>query len=421
MKKITSFILGLLIILPLSASDHYTLEEDGTYTYTGEPVSVINIDFTSWTTSDLPGTFTDDMALAEHQGLGFVKWKIASRSCGDKGQVNALFNNNNSDFSGGPANPSTTNKPRIYLPTTSNGVVSIKVFAGGTGVYMPVYYKDDDHTEWTLAGSLPLTLAFAEYSLNLNTKGQTSIYIEYTGTAWPAITNLSLDMKEASVYNLVDAENHIYEYTGTAVNAINIDFSTWATSDLPATLSDDMELTEKDGLGFIKWKIASRSCGEKGTVNALFNNNNSDFSSGPANTATTNPPRIYLPTTTRGVKNIKVFGGFSGSSGSVSVGVRYKDASHTAWTWGGGLVLPYSYAEVSLVNDLNTTGQTSIYLEYITTPYPAITNLQVELRDDAPTAIDNTNADTKVTKLIENGQLVIIKNGVRYNVLGTQF
>ena len=36
------------------------------------------------------------------------------------------------------------------------------------------------------------------------------------------------------------------------------------------------------------------------------------------------------------------------------------------------------------------------------------------------TAIDNINATEKAVKVIENGQLVIIKNGVRYNTLGAQ-
>ena len=37
------------------------------------------------------------------------------------------------------------------------------------------------------------------------------------------------------------------------------------------------------------------------------------------------------------------------------------------------------------------------------------------------TAIDNTAVEAKAVKMIENGQIVIIKNGVRYNVLGAQF
>ena len=35
--------------------------------------------------------------------------------------------------------------------------------------------------------------------------------------------------------------------------------------------------------------------------------------------------------------------------------------------------------------------------------------------------VENINADVKAVKTFENGQLVIIKNGVRYNALGTQF
>lgn len=36
------------------------------------------------------------------------------------------------------------------------------------------------------------------------------------------------------------------------------------------------------------------------------------------------------------------------------------------------------------------------------------------------TAIDNTNANVNAIKVIENGQLIIIKNGVRYNALGAE-
>ena len=39
--------------------------------------------------------------------------------------------------------------------------------------------------------------------------------------------------------------------------------------------------------------------------------------------------------------------------------------------------------------------------------------------ENSATAIDNTVVGEKAVKLMENGQIVIIKNGVRYNVLGT--
>jgi hypothetical protein len=37
-----------------------------------------------------------------------------------------------------------------------------------------------------------------------------------------------------------------------------------------------------------------------------------------------------------------------------------------------------------------------------------------------PTAVDNITASAKAIKTIENGQVVIIKNGVKYNALGTE-
>ena len=45
---------------------------------------------------------------------------------------------------------------------------------------------------------------------------------------------------------------------------------------------------------------------------------------------------------------------------------------------------------------------------------------QVVGRKSMPTAIENTNAIQGVNKVLENGKVVIIKNGVKYNVLGAQ-
>ncbi len=44
-----------------------------------------------------------------------------------------------------------------------------------------------------------------------------------------------------------------------------------------------------------------------------------------------------------------------------------------------------------------------------------ITNLRIE---DQPTAIGNTTVAEKAVKTIENGQLVIVRNGVKYNAVG---
>ena len=44
----------------------------------------------------------------------------------------------------------------------------------------------------------------------------------------------------------------------------------------------------------------------------------------------------------------------------------------------------------------------------------------IVLVGDFPTAISNTAIESKAVKTVENGQLVIIKNGVKYNALGAQ-
>jgi hypothetical protein len=42
----------------------------------------------------------------------------------------------------------------------------------------------------------------------------------------------------------------------------------------------------------------------------------------------------------------------------------------------------------------------------------------VKLITAGNTAVDNVTIDQQATKFIENGQLVILKDGVRYNALG---
>ena len=378
MRKI-AFLLGLVVMTTslAVAQSNYTAESDGTYTYTGSPVDELSVDFTTWSTSDLPSALTDDMAAAEKSGMAFVKWKIQNRNCGtEKGSVNALFNNNAADFGGNPTNNATTNKPRIYLPTTSGSVTNIKVYAGSANQYMKVFYKDDDHTSWTPASSIPTVNDFGERSVALNSKGQTSIYLQYEGSGWIAITNLELtiDVPSPSMYQ--KESDGTYTYTGEPVEQWSVDFTQWELADLPTPLSDDMAAAEKNNMAFVKWKIQTRTCGDKGDVHALFNNNAADFGGSPTNNNTTNKPRIYLPTTATGVRNIKIFCG--GGNTDIVLRVRYKDTKHASWTYAGAIPVTAAYAEQSLA--LNSVGKTSIYLEYDQTAWIAITDITLETK-----------------------------------------
>jgi len=57
--------------------------------------------------------------------------------------------------------------------------------------------------------------------------------------------------------------------------------------------------------------------------------------------------------------------------------------------------------------------------EYSGTPELA-QSCTFEIIEDTPSALDNTSVEIKTVKVIENGQLVIIRDGVRYNALGAQ-
>lgn len=49
-----------------------------------------------------------------------------------------------------------------------------------------------------------------------------------------------------------------------------------------------------------------------------------------------------------------------------------------------------------------------------------VTDIVIVMKDGGATALDNTVAGEKAIKTFENGQLVIIKNGIKYNAMGAQ-
>jgi hypothetical protein len=81
----------------------------------------------------------------------------------------------------------------------------------------------------------------------------------------------------------------------------------------------------------------------------------------------------------------------------------------------GTLSIPYAGGVSGLMNiDAATTG---IYIQRKTNSEGVLYFIEFKAGAEA-TAIDNTEVDAKVMKTFENGQLVIIKNGVKYNAQG---
>ena len=91
-------------------------------------------------------------------------------------------------------------------------------------------------------------------------------------------------------------------------------------------------------------------------------------------------------------------------------------ANQTAMTAGEG------YMELTLTDELRTKlAEASKWMIQFNKEAGAAFNVtDIVLVGDFTTAIDNTVMESKATKTFENGQLVIIKNGVKYNALGAQ-
>ena len=92
-------------------------------------------------------------------------------------------------------------------------------------------------------------------------------------------------------------------------------------------------------------------------------------------------------------------------------------ADQSAMTAGDG------YMELPLTNDLrNRLANAGHWMIQFNKEEGAAFNVtDIVLVGDFPTAISNTAVESKAVKFFENGQLVIIKNGVKYNALGAQF
>lgn len=365
-------ITSLELTIDVPEESVYTYDSGtGYYNYTGDPVDELSVDFTTWQTTDLPTPLSDNMTLVQKDGLGFVKWKIASRNCGgEKGTVNALHNDNNTDFPSGPNNSSTTNKPRIYLPTTSTGVRSIKVHGMGN-VKLGVRYMDATHSSWTWADYIILPSSYGEASLALNTSGKTSICIENAQTNWPTITDLIVETKY-----ILNSETGKYDYMGEPVDEINVDFTSWFAGYLPSTLSDDMPLAEMNNLGFVKWKMDHSN-----NTYTLFNNNANDFGGSPTNSDTEHKPTIYFPTTVRGVESIAIT---YTAGNDFQMNGTYTDAIQTQ---SENIALPKATTPNTVVWNLNSAGETKVNLRHFSAVWPRIYSIVFTIKDTEATPL----------------------------------
>ena len=91
-------------------------------------------------------------------------------------------------------------------------------------------------------------------------------------------------------------------------------------------------------------------------------------------------------------------------------------ADQSAMTAGEG------YMELALTDELRTRLANAGHwmIQFNKEAGEAFNVTDIVLVGNFPTAISNTAAESKAVKFFENGQLVILKNGVKYNALGAQ-
>lgn len=193
-------LLGLVTAITANAA-LYTAASDG-YNYTGTPVESFSVDFTKWTTDALPTSWLDADTAFEAGNMAFIKWTLTNRSVKNNGESQTLptcFNNGTTADATPVKNNATTNKPRIFLPKTSRGVIAVKArIACNKARSLAIYYKDANHDTWTYTSAQVLTAQtlyeITEVSCELNTVGETSIYLQYTSTDYFCILGLELEL-----------------------------------------------------------------------------------------------------------------------------------------------------------------------------------------------------------------------------------
>lgn len=326
--------------------------------------------------------------------------------------------------------------PIIYLPTITDGVKAI--YLKGLMQSVGVLYQDPTTKEWKEYGYFTLDEAgktYDEYKIKFEngTPENVALYFNKDKTGWTSIESIN-------VYSVNDKEpepekpfivgnwqlnktNNKWDYIGTPITEDQyIDFSNVATTALPATLSDTMTMKVIDGyeFGFIKWKIEDNaSLGYK----VLFNNNNADFADGPKNNATTNKPGIYFPKTDRGIKSVRFLMYFTTNTGQFGWQMNYADNVKTNNYKGVTVDLAQTDKDglIEVTTELNSQGPTFLYVLTTAAIYGRVLEMELVLEDKATTGIDNNAVVIPFVKRIEKGQIVIYREGVRYNVMGQQF
>ena len=228
-------------------------------------------------------------------------------------------------------------------------------------------------------------------------------------------------------------------YWGDSVNYVYENFNEWPLSALrnPIT-SEDIQQYKK--LGFIRWELEPRATliGVQQWDNtdirtSLFTNN--PEIDGHRTTDSAHYAYIYLPTLKLGAGAIRITGYASTSNGN-PIGMQL------AWyneQWSEEMAGYTFIKSIQIPADGTNIVETSIDIEepvtlqiaYHQSVWPSLWSIQVSpygypLSDDPDTdfadlgeGLEDVYGGVKALKMMVNGQIIIVKNGKTYTVLGT--
>jgi hypothetical protein len=183
-----------------------------------------------------------------------------------------------------------------------------------------------------------------------------------------------------------------------------------------------LETTGVEGTGYADWSNVEGASGAVYAGNSAGGNNSIQL----RKSASDKPAAGIITTTSGGlISKVKVSWNINTADGR-TLNVYGKNTAYTAVselydaaTAGEllGTIVEGTSTELVIDGDFEYVGIVSasgaLYLDKVVFVWE-----ENETPDGPGTALDNITIDTNITKTIENGQLIIIKNGVKYNVAG---
>ncbi|MBQ9339996.1 MAG: hypothetical protein IJS13_06660 [Paludibacteraceae bacterium] len=410
----------------------------GRYDYTGTPqTDTLVVDFSGLTerehkTHDGSNVFAEE-TLAEFNHVGLYKFGwYSSRTCEDVAYSPVLWSCGNSYYNGVSTNNTAITvvcRPAIYLPTIQNGIkkIIIEGWTNGATAY-PLNIMAKQNGTWknlnSINSSYPGTV-----SLQGNKYSRDTIVIDNTevkdvlftrsSTAYQFITKITI----IPIPNIViaeDADNSelLAEYNGEKVNLTvhrTIKAGMYNTFCLPCDVSGSRL---KEALGVsecsLKWFNAASMAGE--AIDMQFTTASSVQAGAPYLIKTNEDVTesfilrdVVIKNTTRhidkpsGTPLVKFYGTFNPTPLSTSRNTLVLGANSTLY-----------YVD----HDLTMDGMRG-YFQLTGTAAAAAPQVRIRYMEDTATDTEAAEGNPQNSiKVIRDGQLLIIRDGVMYNTLG---